>query len=66
MEIEMERIRETSRKHLNGKMQTLMHYVNSDNIKEAHWSQQKNKAVGEDKVSKEEYVKTFIAIFRIC
>jgi len=57
MEIEMERIRETSLKHLDGKMQTLMHYVNLSNLKEAHWSQQKNKAVGEDRVSKEEYGK---------
>jgi group II intron reverse transcriptase/maturase len=55
MEHDMKRIRETSYKHLDGKLQTLMHYVNADNLCEVHRLQMKNKAIGVDEVTKEEY-----------
>jgi len=55
MENEMNRIRETSSKHLDEKIQTLMHFVNVRNLYEVHLQQMKNKAVGIDNVSKTEY-----------
>jgi len=57
MEQDMKRIRETSLGHLDGKMQTLMHYVNDRNLHQEHYHQMKNKAVGVDNISKEEYDK---------
>lgn len=55
MENEANRIRETSLKHLDGKLQTLMHYVSERNLYEAHLQQMKNKAVGIDNITKDEY-----------
>jgi group II intron reverse transcriptase/maturase len=55
MEQDEKRIRETSYKHRDGKIQTLMHHVNASNLYQAHWHQMKNKATGVDNVSKDEY-----------
>ena len=39
----------------HGKVQTIMHYVNKENLKAEHESQKKGKATGIDRVSKEGY-----------
>jgi len=39
----------------HGKVQTIMHYVNKENLTEEHRAQKSGKAVGIDGVSKEEY-----------
>ncbi|QSX04644.1 group II intron reverse transcriptase/maturase [Sedimentibacter sp. zth1] len=48
-----EEIKELSIKH--AKLQTLMHYVNEENLKQVHEKQDKKKAVGIDGVTKEQY-----------
>lgn len=53
MENAYERISELARKH--EKVQTLMHYLNKENLKEVHKRQLKGKATGIDGVSKEMY-----------
>lgn len=53
MENAYERIAELARKH--EKVQTLMHYLNKENLKEVHKRQLKGKATGIDGVSKEIY-----------
>ena len=53
MESEYERIAEQARKH--ERVQTLMHYLNKENLKEVHQKQEKGKATGIDGVSKEIY-----------
>lgn len=50
---EYERIAEQARKH--ERVQTLMHYLNKENLKEVHQKQEKGKARGIDGVSKEIY-----------
>lgn len=44
-----------SQLQLGYKLQTLMHKVNKETLKAQHKEQQKNKAVGIDKITKEEY-----------
>ena len=39
----------------NIKLENLIHFVNKETLKEQHWKQQKNKACGVDKVTKDEY-----------
>ena len=53
MESAYEKIAQLASKH--GKLQTLMHYVNKANLKEEHRQQEKGKATGIDKVTKEAY-----------
>ena len=48
-----ERIAQQAAKH--ERAQTLMHYVNKENLIEEHKQQQKGKATGIDGVNKEEY-----------
>ena len=48
-----ERIAQQAEKH--GRLQTLMHYVNKQNLIEEHRQQQKGKATGIDGVGKEAY-----------
>ncbi len=50
---EYERIAEQARKH--ERVQTLMHYLNKENLNEVHKDQEKGKATGIDGVSKEIY-----------
>ena len=50
---EYERIAEQARTH--ERVQTLMHYLNKENLKEVHQKQEKGKATGIDGVSKEIY-----------
>lgn len=53
MENERKDIRELAIKHK--RLQTLIHYVNKETLKQAHNEQMKGKASGVDKVTKEEY-----------
>ena len=53
MENERKDIKYFSQKDI--KLENLIHYVNKENLKEEHRRQQKNKASGIDKVTKEEY-----------
>lgn len=55
MENDFGRIALQSKNH--DKVQTIMHYVNKENLAEEHKRQVKGKATGIDKVSKEEYAK---------
>lgn len=55
MEKERKDIRELSSRY--AKLQTLINYVNVDSLREQHKKQLKNKAVGIDGVTKEEYSK---------
>ena len=53
METEMNRIAEIARKH--GKVQTLVHHINVENLREQHKQMKSGKATGVDRVTKEEY-----------
>ena len=55
MESKQQDIRELSKRY--AKLQTLMNHVNYETLLEQHRKQQKNKAVGVDNVTKEEYEK---------
>lgn len=55
MEKERKDIRELSSRY--AKLQTLINYVNVDSLREQHKKQLKNKAVGIDGITKEEYSK---------
>ena len=55
MENELDKIAKLAEKH--GRLQTLMHHVNADTLKAEHMRQESGKAVGVDRVSKEEYGK---------
>ena len=52
---EQQDIRELSKRY--AKLQTLMNHVNYDTLKEQHRKQMKNKAVGVDNITKEDYDK---------
>ncbi|GMO23544.1 MAG: hypothetical protein Ta2E_13000 [Mycoplasmoidaceae bacterium] len=51
----LERIEQLVGKYPNRKIQTLMHLVNVNTVKEIHMEQVRDKAVGIDKVSKDKY-----------
>ena len=51
----LERISQLGREHPDRKMQTIMHLVNTETLKEVHDRQDKNKAYGVDKVTKSDY-----------
>ena len=53
MENERKDIRELAIKHK--KLQTLMHYVNKETLRQAHYKQVIGKASGVDKITKEIY-----------
>src|SRR5690625_741807 len=53
METEMKRIAEIARKH--GKVQTLVHHINANNLKEKHQKSKSKKATGTDRVAKDIY-----------
>ena len=53
MENELNRIAELTKKH--GRLQTVIHHVNSDTLKAEHQRQKTGKASGVDRVTKEEY-----------
>jgi retron-type reverse transcriptase len=55
MSNELGRIAELAEKH--ARVQTVMHHVNADTLKREHERQKTGKAVGVDKVTKEEYGK---------
>jgi group II intron reverse transcriptase/maturase len=50
---ELDRIAELAKKH--GRLQTVIHHVNADTLKEEHKRQESGKATGVDRVTKEEY-----------
>jgi retron-type reverse transcriptase len=49
------RISQLVNEHPDRKLQTLMHMVNTTTLKEVHDRQDKNKAYGVDKVTKDDY-----------
>jgi group II intron reverse transcriptase/maturase len=51
----MERISQLARENPDRKMQTIMHMVNKDTLREAHESQERGKASGVDRVTKDAY-----------
>jgi len=51
----LERIKQLALEYPDRKMQTLMHLVNAETLREVHDKQDKNKAYGVDKVTKAEY-----------
>ena len=51
----LERISQLAKEHPDRKMQTIMHLVNTESLREVHSRQDKNKAYGVDKVTKAEY-----------
>ena len=51
----LERISQLVNEHPDRKLQTLMHLVNTETLREVHDRQDKNKAYGVDKVTKGEY-----------
>jgi len=51
----LERIRQLVSEHPDRKMQTLMHLVNAETLRNVHNRQDANKAYGVDKVTKAEY-----------
>jgi group II intron reverse transcriptase/maturase len=51
----LERISQLAKEHPDRKMQTIMHMVNAETLKGVHDRQERNKACGIDKVTKEEY-----------
>ena len=55
MEKEQQDIRELSKRY--AKLQTLMNHVNYETLLEQHRKQMKNKAVGVDNITKEDYDK---------
>ena len=55
MTTELERISQLVREHPDRKLQTIMHLVNTETLREVHDRQNGNKAYGVDKVTKAEY-----------
>lgn len=51
----LERIAEIVAKHPKEKLQTLIHYISEDTLKDKHQQMQKNKAPGIDDITKKEY-----------
>lgn len=55
MATKLERITEIVAKHPKQKLQTLIHYLNEDTLKDKHNQMQTNKAPGIDNITKKEY-----------
>ncbi|KHO60926.1 hypothetical protein THYS13_24890 [Thermoanaerobacter sp. YS13] len=55
METELTRIAEVVAKHPRDKLQTLVHFINEETLKQQHKKMTGNKAPGIDKITKEEY-----------
>jgi len=55
MATKLERIAEIVAKHPKQKLQTLIHYLNEDTLKDKHNQMQTNKAPGIDNITKKEY-----------
>lgn len=53
MENERKDIKYYARRNI--RIENLIHFVNKERLKEQHWKQQKNKASGIDRITKEEY-----------
>ena len=51
----LERISQLVREHPDRKLQTIMHMVNAETLRGVHNRQDKNKAYGVDRVTKQEY-----------
>ena len=55
MSTKLERIAEIVAKYPNQRLQTLIHHINEDTLKEKHKQMPSNKAPGIDSITKKEY-----------